>query len=150
MLGFACCHSLVKNSYCVGSKGIEANDIAASSATTGVMDQKQAIKMLETVNNPNDSKKSNKTMPKRSDIYGESSLDATTQLDQEKVKNAIESFKKEEKDRESKMNDDVVVGKKRGGYNSMKGVDVTLEDMEAYRMSKIRRDDPMAKFIEEE
>ena len=33
------------------------------------------------------------------------------------------------------------------GYNSMQAVDVTLEDMEAYRLKKTKREDPMAHLL---
>ena len=32
-------------------------------------------------------------------------------------------------------------------YNSMKTIDVGLEDMEAYRLKRQRKDDPMAAFL---
>lgn len=32
-------------------------------------------------------------------------------------------------------------------YNSMKSVEMTVEDMEAYRLRKIKREDPMASLL---
>jgi pre-mRNA-processing factor SLU7 len=36
------------------------------------------------------------------------------------------------------------------GYNSTTAIDVTAEDMEAYRLKKAKRDDPMAAFADSE
>jgi pre-mRNA-processing factor SLU7 len=36
------------------------------------------------------------------------------------------------------------------GYNSTTAIDVTAEDMEAYRLKKTKRDDPMAAFADSE
>ena len=36
------------------------------------------------------------------------------------------------------------------GYNSTTAIDVTAEDMEAYRIKKAKRDDPMAAFADSE
>lgn len=36
---------------------------------------------------------------------------------------------------------------RRRGYNSMKTVDVSLEDMEAYRRKRVKREDPMAAIL---
>jgi len=126
----------------VGSKGKEGNDIAATSAATGTMDQQQARKMLDTINNPT---KTVKPIAKRSDLFGESSSDPTIKFDEVKVLEAMNLLKKKNNELDESMQDNIT-GKKRGGYNSMKGVDVSIEDMEAYRMSKTRRDDPMANF----
>ena len=126
----------------MGSKGKEGNDIAATSAATGTMDQQQARKMLDTINNPT---KTVKPIAKRSDLFGESSSDPTIKFDEVKVLEAMNLLKKKNNELDESMQDNIT-GKKRGGYNSMKGVDVSIEDMEAYRMSKTRRDDPMANF----
>jgi pre-mRNA-processing factor SLU7 len=152
--GYACCHSLIKNSYCVGSKGIESNDLA-SGAKMALHEQQLKKAIVETVNTAKNPSSSTSTTQKssshvkRSDIYGESSLDPSSQLDESKLKESLTHMKQQQSqgnsgDLEEEMNNK---SKKRGSYHSMKGVDVSIEDMEAYRMTKIRRDDPMEKFL---
>jgi pre-mRNA-processing factor SLU7 len=80
-----------------------------------------------------------KGLVKRSDVYGESS---GIDVDEEALQRAL---KKQEE--WQKYNKTVEMDDKKRGYNSMATVDVTVEDMEAYRMTKIRRDDPMVNFM---
>lgn len=43
--------------------------------------------------------------------------------------------------------DDIDVGDRKRTFNSMQSIDVSIEDMEAYRMLKVQRDDPMANLL---
>ena len=61
-------------------------------------------------------------------------------LDEAKVQAAIAKAKQHK--------DDPTDDKKRK-YNSFATTDVTAEDMEAYRRTKITKDDPMAKFLQD-
>ena len=72
--------------------------------------------------------------PSRASLYGEA--DAAQQLDEAKVREAMARQKpaKEAGD-----------GKRK--YNSLATTDVTAEEMEAYRRTKVAKDDPMAKFL---
>ena len=74
--------------------------------------------------------------PSRASLYGEA--DASQQLDEAKVREAMARQKpaKEAGD-----------GKRK--YNSLATTDVTAEEMEAYRRTKVAKDDPMAKFLGE-
>lgn len=76
---------------------------------------------------------------KRSELYGES--EGAVDLDPEKLKEAI---KKQKEFQKQKLEED----DRKRKYNSMQTSDVTLEDLEAYRMTKPRWDDPMANFKE--
>ena len=78
--GFACCHSLVKNSYCVGESKRAYNDTANSQS----MDVHQTRRMLE--NKPISERVEASAITKRSDVYGESSA---VNLDETKVQEAI-------------------------------------------------------------
>ena len=42
------------------------------------------------------------------------------------------------------------MGDRKRSYNSMKSVEMTVEEMEAYRLRKVKRDDPMAAFMNSE
>ena len=160
--GFECCHSLVKNSYCVGIKGKESNDLTNNSG----MDKLQAKHMIESIqmkepikssivianSNSNSNVNMNSTkgdITKRSDLYGNANID--TKYDETKLKEALKKQQLQEiegKNNENESNNNNKNDKKRS-YNSTKDVNVTAEDMEAYRMSKSRREDPMEKYLTE-
>ena len=69
--------------------------------------------------------------PSRASLYGEA--DAAQQLDEAKVREAMAKQKPE--------------GDGKRKYNSLATTDVTAEEMEAYRRTKVAKDDPMAKFL---
>ena len=61
------------------------------------------------------------------------------ELDEGLVRDALERVKASERPESSE---------KKRSYNSMENINVTVEDMEAYRLTKISRDDPMANFLQ--
>jgi pre-mRNA-processing factor SLU7 len=99
------------------------------------------LKALPKNTNSNGSKNLMEPPSSRSKLYGEA--DQKAEIDKDKVKEALEKFKQEEK----AMKGD---GNKRK-YNSMNAeVDVTAEEMEAYRLRKDNTSDPMAKIGSDE
>lgn len=150
--GYGCCHSLIRNSYCTGEVGRVAND-AANNANmdpnqSRVMQQQQQQRAAaaakkdrlkdEDSSHKDSGKLTGSNLTKRSEVYGEAS--SAVELDPAALKLAL---KREEDFR--KRSDE-----KAGSYNSMKSADVTVEDMEAYRIKRSRRDDPMANFVDQE
>eukprot|EP00602_Paraphysomonas_sp_CaronLab_P004398 CAMPEP_0185033266 /NCGR_PEP_ID=MMETSP1103-20130426/22034_1 /TAXON_ID=36769 /ORGANISM="Paraphysomonas bandaiensis, Strain Caron Lab Isolate" /LENGTH=511 /DNA_ID=CAMNT_0027569477 /DNA_START=307 /DNA_END=1842 /DNA_ORIENTATION=- len=141
--GYQCCHSLVKNSYCTGAKGRETNDAESSQGVAML----QAQQMLNSIKpKDNDKKESKSRITKRSDVYGESDPALAAGLDESKVQAAMQRLKEE---KEGNGSNSVEGDDRKRSYNSMKTVDVTAEDMEAYRRIKTKREDPMAAFIGE-
>ena len=137
--GYACCHSLVKNSYCVGETGKQMND----SANNQAIDLHQERRMLEKV--PGTAQTRVQTgIVKRSDVYGESSGDVV--LSEEKMAEALKRAEARMK-REREEAAEEEEGTRKRSYNSMQTVEVTPEDMEAYRILKSKRQDPMAELI---
>ena len=141
--GYADDHSLMKNSYFTGENGRRANDesneMRYGSGIAGSAAIAQARAMLSAV--PRSEQSNSAPTPFNSSaLYGEA--DANIALDSEKVHEA----KKKLKESEQTQNDD-----RKRKYNSVGAdVDVTAEDMEAYRMTKGRTDDPMAKLGSDE
>ncbi len=139
--GYQCCHSLMRNSYCTGQKGREANDTANNQG----IDAFQARKMLDKKASSAQADKKTSVLANRSDIFGESSSVAVSLLDAERLKEAhkrADEFQR--RDHHGDADD------RKRGYNSMQNVDVTLEDMEVYRLNKSKGDDPMAAFADEQ
>lgn len=158
--GYRCCHSLLRNSYCTGAKGKEANDAANGPTVMCApsVDAAQARKMLQHVQMDNGTESANgsNVVVKRSDIFGENSLAAGQSLDKEKMAEAIrkaeEWEKAQQESRSGSSGSDVskkraLVGYGSDGYNSMKPVDVTTEDMEVYRLKRLKEEDPMLAFM---
>merc|ERR1712038_2255294 len=140
--GYADDHSLMKNSYCTGAAGRAANDDANEmrygTGVAGSAALAQAREILKAIPQTERNSTLSKTRPTSSQHYGEA--DQFADIDKEKLKEAL------------KKSDEM---KKTGGskrkYNSVDAeVDVTAEEMEAYRMKKERADDPLAKLAESE
>lgn len=134
--GYACCHSLLKNSYCTGHKGKEANDSAHTAAS---LDSFQLKRMLEKDQSTAGSRPKAE-VTSRSDLFGEAN--AAKQLDEKKLQEALQRA-------EGSANGSKAEAKKRG-YNSMSAAEVTAEDMEVYRMKKAKAEDPMANYVDQE
>ncbi|KAJ8608814.1 hypothetical protein CTAYLR_009364 [Chrysophaeum taylorii] len=121
--GYADDHSLVKNSYSIGPKGRRANDAAAH--------------RQEPTRRPAPHDTAPKPVP-RSALFG---LPDSEHLDLDEAKVAEAISKQEEQQRDEGSSN------KKRGYNSLASTEVTIEEMEAYRRSKVAAADPMAKFL---
>ena len=145
--GYADDHSLLKNSYCTGEAGRmandEANEMRYGTGIAGSAALAQARGMLNAMSKGSNRGSGSKFEPpsSKSKLYGEAAMGA--KVDQKRVKELLEKMDKEE-DAESK-------DLRKRKYNSLKtDVDVTEEEMEAYRVRKERGNDPMAKISSEE
>jgi pre-mRNA-processing factor SLU7 len=144
--GYADDHSLMKNSYCTGENGRRANDDANAmrygTGKAGSAALAQAREMLKAVpmgQRPGGGAAASR--PTNSMLYGEA--DQAVVLDEEKVKEAL---KKEVKNKKEAKDD------RKRKYNSLNAdsYDVTAEEMEAYRLRKEEKSDPMAKIGSDE
>ncbi|KAI9338532.1 Pre-mRNA splicing Prp18-interacting factor-domain-containing protein [Obelidium mucronatum] len=163
--GYACCHSFTRSSYCTGQAGIEAAaasnkllqerqaNATGSSSSSG--EPEGASKSLyethllktakELLQSGNSSGKDKKEKTGSGVRLGEGEV----VIDNEKLKKAL--AKEEARKRSSGDGEDANGGKKRKKFNSVEeSVDVTEEDLEAYRMSRAAFDDPMAKYKDED
>ncbi|EFN52055.1 hypothetical protein CHLNCDRAFT_139273 [Chlorella variabilis] len=134
--GYACCHSTIKQSYCVGAAGTVAAADAAEQLAAN-MEKKAAEDEAR--------RKESKLVGHKpaADVWGEAGDDL--QLDQDKLREALKRQEKHEKEDDEELDD------RKRKYNSLAGqaLDVTQEEMEAYRIKKSRGDDPLA-FIDKE
>lgn len=139
--GYACCHSTVKKSYCVGQTG-EGAEAAAKEQLQKNMDriQQAAEKPSEAgaVTDGGGDQKSRSLEMKgySSGVWGDE-LPEGLVLDEEKVRAAMRRHDEGERN--------VETDERKRGYNSLGGMHdgVTAEDMEAYRLKKQRADDPL-------
>jgi len=140
--GYACCHLTVKQGYCTGRAGIEAAKKSAAmlAIKSGNMAAAAATKAPKADDGaPSKVAELNASLEKRK-LYG---YDETSEveIDPKKLKLALKRQKAA-----AKAHDETDDRKRK--YHSLKvDDDVTAEDMEAYRMTKMRKDDPMAQFM---
>ncbi len=148
--GYADDHSLMRSSYCTGINGRiandEANEMKYGTGVAGSAALAQAREMLKAM--PAQDKKAQAAAPSisNSKMYGEA--DQFQELDREKLDAAMQK-------EELRRKEGGVAGgkdKNKRKYNSIGGseIDVTAEEMEAYRLKKDRTDDPMARIGSEE
>lgn len=90
-----------------------------------------------------------KLSDKRTSAFGHCLEDNPEQLDEKKVKEAAKEMKKKRKEEKHKaaMTIDDERKRKYAGLADGGNQEVTAEELEAYRMTKVRSDDPMAKFL---
>jgi len=144
--GYADDHSLIKNAYCTGDAGRlandEANEMRYGTGVAGSAALAQAREMLKAIpQTERNTSTALNTRPTSSSMYGEA--DQFKELDKDKLKAAMQ--KEEVK---NKIIDDK---KKKRKYNSVDAdIDVTAEEMEAYRLKKERSDDPLTKLADTE
>lgn len=126
--GFACCHQMQRAAYCVKVVTQEAlpDAEAMPPPPAPVLVERE---MLEEA--PKLSKKELRAKEKQEEKESA-----------ERLKKALEKEKKKLKQNKDEDEDD-----RKRKYNSMMSTDVTEEEMEAYKMAKLRDDDPMAKFV---
>mmetsp|Transcript_25702 Transcript_25702/g.43291 ORF Transcript_25702/g.43291 Transcript_25702/m.43291 type:complete len:664 (+) Transcript_25702:63-2054(+) len=155
--GYGCCHSTDRNCYCIGAKGKELN----ARESNPLIEAKQMLQKSDSSASASSDKGQNSStkdsssksgLVNRSDVYGEYDAKKGLALDEAKVRAAMERIQREEEERDQ----DEAAGRgkssgqkrKGGGYSSMSAeVEVTPEEMEAYRRVKSKRDDPMAALM---
>lgn len=142
--GYADDHSLMKNSYCTGENGRiandESNEMRYGTGKAGSAALAQARGMLKAMPGSDKSGSASLAAPiNRSKFYGEA--DQAADVDSKKLQEALKRAEEEEKKKDEKKRK----------YNSMNAdVDMTEEDMEAYRLRKERKSDPMANIGSDE
>ena len=136
--GYADDHSLMKQSYCTGENGRmandEANEMRYGTGQAGSAALAQARGMLKAMPKESQSGGSSTQPTSRSKLYGEADVKAN--LDNDKVKEALKKLDKDETGDDRKRK-----------YHSMNvEMEMTEEEMEAYRLKKERSSDPMSKI----
>ncbi|KAI5066200.1 hypothetical protein GOP47_0018824 [Adiantum capillus-veneris] len=123
--GYKCCKQMIRNSYCTGSAGIEAAE-ASVELMKANMARKESLPDAPIV------QEEKNLAPWGTETNEELNLDP--KLLKEALKREDEK-KREEKDERKRK------------YNVTWNDQVTVEDMEAYRMKKVHFDDPMKDFL---
>ena len=142
--GYADDHSLLRSSYYTGANGRKANDEANAmrhgTGATGSAQVEQARAMLKAKTGGGGA--ASKPRVKQSDLYGDAV--PGTSFDKKKLDEALK------KQKESERGDGEEKDDRKRKYNSMADDQVTVEEMEAYRMSKKRDEDVLDRLADSE
>lgn len=146
--GYKCCHSFIKNSYCVGETGKEENDqqIELESNRIPMVDDEEsseeqpqasssAVSEIASTSSKKKKNKKNKKKKKKSKSTEDiNTLDKALEAEDKHLEKVSELLSMDERKRP---------------YNSMFDVKQPTEfEVEAYLMKRRRDDDPMLQFIE--
>eukprot|EP01025_Chloroclados_australasicus_P057074 TRINITY_DN7104_c0_g2_i12.p1 TRINITY_DN7104_c0_g2~~TRINITY_DN7104_c0_g2_i12.p1 ORF type:complete len:350 (-),score=52.86 TRINITY_DN7104_c0_g2_i12:1255-2304(-) len=129
--GYACCHQMVKNSYCTGAKTLP------SESPEGL---KQKGDSAGNSQSPEARKNQSTLLEINKQVWGDAEHEQ--ELDEEKLKLALKREEARQKGQGVELDD------RKRGFHSLKADDtnVCAEDMEAYRLKRIRADDPILAF----
>lgn len=130
--GYACCHSKIRKSYCTGEAGKQAKEAALTDMTERAMLAPPSASGIS-------SSDGHHPLAKKSELYGEQLAPV---LDETKLRQAIEKSKTKREEKHDEADD-----RKRKYNSASRAQDVSVEDMEAYRLQKSRHEDPMAQFL---
>jgi pre-mRNA-processing factor SLU7 len=144
--GFACCHSLIRQSYCTGII-VEEKEIVfeTSEKLNDDVDQDKPKSVTELHREKLNKKK---IQPKPSTSSKDDKNAILKKLDKKKVQEAAKEIAERERLAEELGN----IDERKRKYNSLKTdlneqSEPTEEELEAYRLKKHRHDDPMAQFV---
>ena len=151
--GYACCHSAIRGSYCMGAAGRQA-EAAAEARERETMAALVARKKEAEASIAAASAESGKqnSLAKRSFVYGEA--DANVVLDQDKMKEALRKAADWQQANGSDgaggqgLSDRAEGVTNKRGYHSMASVEVSAEDMEAWRIKRLKEQDPMSALMD--
>ncbi|KAI5077538.1 hypothetical protein GOP47_0007362 [Adiantum capillus-veneris] len=124
--GYKCCKQMIWNSYCTGSAGIEAAEASVELMKANLA-RKDSLPTAPVV-------QEEKTLA----MWGTETSNEELNLDPKLLKEALK--RQDEKKREER-------DERKRKYNVTWNDQVTVEDMEAYRMKKVHFDDPMKDFL---
>ena len=136
--GYADDHSTTKNSYSTGAAGRAANDAARARSDAALAAPRPSLGEAAAATAAPGAARA-EPPPSRAALYGAPDKDVV--LDEAKVRAAMARARAAPNDAANDAND------KKRKYNSFATTDVTAEDMEAYRRTRVAADDPMAKFL---
>ena len=142
--GYACCHSLLRQSYCTGII-VEEKEIEFETTVQPDNADQEKPKSLAVLHREKLNKQ--KVQPKPSSSTEEKNA-VMKKLDKKKVQEAARELAERERQAEELAN----IDERKRKFNSLTAdistqQEPTEEELEAYRLKKLRHDDPMAQFM---
>jgi len=140
--GYACCRSTQRGSYCTGAKGIEAAAASANLVRENLAAREVALARRDEEAAAAEARgeKPKNPFERKRDVWGEKEEGEDVNLNPEKL---MEALRKE--DKRLRGDGEGQGDEKKRGYNvTHEEEEPTEEEMEAYRMKRQRKEDPMA------
>jgi pre-mRNA-processing factor SLU7 len=143
--GYACCHSLLRQSYCTGIM-VEEKEIEFQT-TEKLADENDQDKPKSLTELHREKLNKQKIQAKSS-----SSTDEKNSLMKKLDKKKVQEAAREQAERERQAEEISNIDERKRKYNSLKSdinnqQEPTEEQLEAYRLKKHRHEDPMAQFV---
>eukprot|EP00731_Ephydatia_muelleri_P020379 Em0013g106a len=141
--GYACCHSLIKRSFCTGEAGKLAR--MSGQATSYVPEAEEPQEMPQTLLEQHQSKlakKSKKELKKEAETKAREEEEGR----EERVRKAM----REQDEREKMVDTLMTIEERKRPYNSLKADNTkqpTEDEMDAFMRKRKRADDPMNSFV---
>lgn len=146
--GYKCCHSFIKNSYCLGEAGKSQATAAAIEVTEPAVIKENKESSSSSESDDTETKKTDLRRSKKKDKK-KKQKEKSKQKKKEKqeVDKLQEALKKEEL-AQKEAEDLLAMNERKRPYNSMFEVKKpTEEEIEAYYLKRKREDDPMKDFM---
>lgn len=139
--GYKCCHSFIKNSYCLG----EAGKSSASAIPEPVkIEEKKAVSSSSSESDDEDTKKTEAKKSKKKEKKKKLKEKSKQKKKEDKLQEALKKEESAQRDADRVLSMD----ERKRPYNSMTEVKKpTEEELEAYYLKRRREDDPMKDFM---
>lgn len=153
--GYKCCHSFIKNSWCCKqSIGAETSAEASSSSHARNDPPEVREKSAEKEKSPEPSSSSSSSSSsddeekRRSRKRDKKRKKKRKQKDQRKIKDKLQLALEAEDKRNKEFEDTMSIDERKRKYNSMyEAKEPTEEEMEAFKIKRLREEDPMSQFM---
>eukprot|EP00606_Chrysophyceae_sp_TOSAG23-5_P000261 GSChrysophyteH2.ASY1.ANO1.712.1 assembled CDS len=151
--GYNCCWQCLRSSFCTGNAGkmaIRASQtMGLNTAAKSTQAQPKATTAAPAASSSKggatSSAAGSATFVRRSDVFGDAAASLT--LDPEKMKNALARAEQHQNEGKAGKAGDVLRSGGLGGSTSGNG-EVSVEDMEVFRMKRQKGEDPMAALLD--
>nr|CAH7765426.1 unnamed protein product [Callosobruchus chinensis] len=148
--GYKCCHSFIKNSYCLGEAGKSVNKPPVAEKKEASEDTREDAQNRKTQSGGSDNSSSSSSSASSSSA-DEDQEAASMRKEKKKKKKKMKKLKMKEKKKsvsKKAVDEAVVLDDRKRPYNSMYEVkQPTEEEMEDYYRKRRRDDDPMNQFL---
>ncbi|XP_046333941.1 pre-mRNA-splicing factor SLU7-like [Haliotis rufescens] len=149
--GFRCCHAVIKESYCTGEAGKEADGMGGLIAIENGQIEEPPKSLVEEhqekmAEKKKKKKKKEKKKRKKKHKKRHSSSDSSSESedDEEKLKKALQREAEHQRSADRLL----AMDERKRPYNSMYDAKApTEEELEAWKMKRQREEDPMAAFL---
>lgn len=151
--GYKCCHSFIKNSYCVGENGKQSSSISMQSAPfehndAAQPEQHEEPERSKVSEEPSDASDSDESVEERKSKKKKKKNKKKKKKSRNKEKSDLEKALEAEEKHNANAERLLRTDERKRPFNSMFEVKApTEEEVEAYLMKRRREDDPMTAFM---